>query len=59
MRHLPDVDIHDEILEIRAYLANLPTPGNNLGRRMAVARLVHREAEMIRRYEVEMWGVDR
>lgn len=59
MKHLPDVDIHDEILEIRHYLASEVAAGKCLGRRLAAARLVHLEAEMVRRYEVEMWGAER
>lgn len=59
MRHLPDVDIHDEIVEIRTYLSTTLPVGDCLGRRLAAARLVCLEGEMVRRYEVEMWGAEK
>lgn len=57
MKHLPDEEIHDEIVETREMLAHRLPSGDCLGRRMAQARLSLLEAEMVRRYEVEMWGV--
>ena len=59
MRHLPDVDIHDEIVEIRTYLASEVAAGNCLGRKLAEAHLETLEGEMVRRYEVEMWGAQK
>lgn len=54
---ITDADLTDEIREIRDRLDALP--GNGLGRRVAVAHLEHLEAEMVRRYETELWGCDR
>lgn len=59
MRHLDDGDLNDEIGEIRTYLAERLPAGDCLGRRMASARLVALEDEMVRRYEVEMWGAEK
>ena len=59
MRHLPDADIHDEIVEVRTYLAERLPAGDCLGRRVANARLAALEDEMVRRYEVELWGASK
>ena len=59
MQHLTDADLNDEIREIRDHLASVIPAGDCLGRRVARARLGALEDEMVRRYEIEMWGTER
>jgi len=56
VKHLTDADLHDEIVAMRLTIDEMP-PERTLGRRLATTRLRQLEAEMVRRYEVEMWGV--
>lgn len=56
---MSDAELSDEIREVRDILAVRLPAGSCLGRRIAIAHLEHLEAEMVRRYEVEMWGCDR
>ena len=56
MKRLTDDALHDEIVATRRELDAMP-PERTLGRRTASAHLWRLEMEMVRRYEVEMWGV--
>ena len=56
MKRLTDADLHDEIVAVRLRIDDMP-PERTLGRRVATTRLRQLEMEMVRRYEVEMWGV--
>lgn len=56
---MTDVELSAEIREIRDLLAVRLPADDCLGRRVARAHLAELEDQMVRRYEVELWGCDR